>query len=118
MSEWTADQIKWFIEDQDELNSRCLLSDDCEKSLSMVKQLQSRLDKLEWHPVNKNNPEPTANTHPKQSEKVWLANSVELIEAYYDYYHHEWYDVNGSRLIRHSYTHWRYVDLPKEGDEG
>ena len=83
---------------------------------SQVKQLIAQLDNLRWIPVEERLPQPTEETHPQQSELVWLANitesKMEATKAWYESIDDRWFSCFGERITG---THWKPI-IPPEGE--
>ncbi len=89
---------------------------NCDHLRAEIAQLQAELLTHRWIPVEERLPKPTEETHPQQSELVWLANitenKIEAVKAWYEPLDERWFDQFGERVTG---THWKPIILP-EGD--
>ena len=97
---------------------RLLLKKDVPALISELDDRDKETERLkaenEWVSVEDRLPKPTDDTHPKQSEYMFLISKNRIVQAYWDLYHKQWF-CQGESIKG---THWMPIPiLPQPAGE-
>lgn len=119
----TTEDVQEFLADFEQtpearnLHGVRAMLEGLEAQLATANEQNEKLrEELRWIPVEERLPQPTEQTHPQQSEFVWLANitenKIEAVKAWCEPSHEIWFDCFGNPATG---THWRPMAIPEGG---